>query len=236
MTVKFPKTCKAWKEGTCKYGEENCFFCHQIFVCFFFFYTGECKFGDQCQNSHEFQKRISYDDLKQKILQNEKVIEEQREIILNKDSVIQQLEARLVKISAKNQDLSTATESSGDLKRTNHETPTTYPVQSSIGNQTDISCRASTAIKTDQATQRSPTKVVRCSKTDQNNNKNTNNSPGKNPNEVKVGDFVTFDFRIYDEKGEPVHVVGKKKKDGMTVWLSTRKLFPVKKAEDLKIC
>lgn len=176
------------------------------------------------------------------------MIEEQRGIILNKDSVIQQLEARLVKISAKNQDLSTATESSGDLKRTNHETPTTYPVQSSIGNQTDISCRASTAIKTDQATQRSPTKVVRCSKTDQNNNKNTNNSPGKNPNEVKVGDFVTFDFRIYDEKGEPVHVVGNghvikiddkgggsmvKKEDGMTVWLSTRKLFPVKKAEDL---
>ena len=91
MTVKFPKTCKAWSEGRCKFNDEDCYFCHQVFVCFSFFYTGECKFGAQCQNSHEFKKKLSYVDLNQKVASHERLIAEQKEIIKNQLSTIQQL-------------------------------------------------------------------------------------------------------------------------------------------------
>jgi hypothetical protein len=81
VILKFPKTCNAWKKGCCKYSDENCHFCHQIFICYSFFYSGECKFGEKCQFSHQQRKEQNYKELNLTIKELKDEVSEKESLI-----------------------------------------------------------------------------------------------------------------------------------------------------------
>ena len=62
--IKIPKTCPHWKEGSCEYDENDCWYLHAVLTCPFYFYNGVCKFGEQCNNSQV--KKYAVTSLSQK--------------------------------------------------------------------------------------------------------------------------------------------------------------------------
>jgi hypothetical protein len=104
VIIKFPKTCNAWRQGYCKFSEDECYFCHQVFICYSFFYTGKCKFGEKCQHSHEHRKRQTFSDLKHtievlrvEVSEKENFIQSQKSEISHLSSLVNQLSEDLGK-------------------------------------------------------------------------------------------------------------------------------------------
>ena len=84
----------------CKYSDENCHFCRQIFVWYSFFYLGECRFGEKCQFFHKQRKEQNYKELnltiqklKDEVSEKESLIHSQKLEISRLSDLVNQLPA-----------------------------------------------------------------------------------------------------------------------------------------------